>query len=207
MRITSINNNHHRYTFKANQNKENNVAILGSSKTTEAIVPELVKTARITREIISSGKNIVTGCGSKGVMGQAYYTAAAFSTRNKDNIPEQNLAILKEPLWGDEDLKNCKVVATANSEANRIEKFIETADHFVIFPGGPGTIQEASTLISNNYYNKENKREIILVGSKYFSGLDEQYKKMHESGLIKGELSSLYTLTDDIDKVIEKINS
>ena len=207
MKISPVNNNFYRQNFKANYSKENNVVILGSSKTTPQILQDMALASELTSYLVqTSGKNVLTGCGSKGIMGAAYYAAAASSKRNEDDKPEQNAVILKHPLWGDEDLESCVTLGTADSEAARIEKFIETADFFVIFPGGPGTMQEASTLISNNYYNKENKKQVVLVNSDFFKGLDDQYKQMEEKGLLPCKRSELYTITDDIDSITKVIN-
>lgn len=205
MKVSPIFYRSHTPAFKANYSKENNVAILGSSRLTPQIIPEIVKASQITYSIILSGKNVLTGCGTKGVMGQAYYTAAELSKKDKEGKPEQNVVITKEPYWGDEDLENCVILGSASSEAARIEKFIETSDAFVVFPGGPATIQEVTTLISSNHYSK-NKKQIILVGKEYFKGLDEQYQKIYQAGLLSVEPSELYTLTDDVDEVIEKAN-
>ena len=206
MRISPISLiKNYRQNFKATYPKENNIAILGSSKTTDSIIDSLVICSEVVRYSVVSGKNILTGCGNRGVMGQAYYTALAFSKKDENGKPEQNIVILKDPLWGDEDLENCIVLGKANSEATRIEKFMENADKFVIFPGGPGTIQEASTLIANNYYNKENSKQIILVGKKHFEGLDMQYQKMYEEGLIKCLPSELYTITDEKYEILDML--
>lgn len=68
--------------------------------------------------------------------------------------PVRNLAIIVEPLWGDENLEDCVPIGKANSEADRIEKFTQVADNFVVFPGSAATLQEASTLIQKNRYQK-----------------------------------------------------
>ena len=188
-----------------NQTKENTVTILGSSKNTDSISKYLDICSEVSKSIVLSGQNVLTGCGSGGIMGRAYYSAAQNSTLDKVGKPNQNLAILVNPLWGDEDLENCQVLDTVNSEAERIQKFIETSDKFVIFPGGPATIQEASTLISSNHYSK-NKKQVILVGKDYFKGLDEQYKKLKDAGLIKCEVSELYTIVDSTNEILDKIN-
>ncbi|MBQ7287521.1 MAG: LOG family protein [Candidatus Gastranaerophilales bacterium] len=206
MRISPVTSNYYRPSFKANYSKENNVTILGSSKLTDSLMQSLIQCSELARYTALSGKNVLTGCGSKGIMGQAYYTAAAFSKKDETGKPEHNLVILKDPMWGDEDLDNCHVIDIASSEAERIEKFMEKSDSFVIFPGGPGTMQEATTLISNNYYNKDNAKHVYLVGSKFFKGLDEQYHKMYKSGLIKCHPSKLYTITDDIYRVIDELD-
>ncbi|MBQ4646237.1 MAG: LOG family protein [Candidatus Gastranaerophilales bacterium] len=202
MKITAIKQNFYTPTFKANYSKENNVAILGSSKATSSILDDMDKCSEITKQLVLSGKNIITGCGSKGIMGSVYYTAAKYSTKDENGAPEQNVVILKRPFWGDEDFKNCQIFGSEKTEAARIERFIETADTFIIFAGGPGTIQEASTIISNNYYNKENAKKVILVGSDYFKGLNEQYWNMYDCGLINRSPEELYTIVDEVDEAL-----
>jgi len=208
MKIAPINLNACKSSFRANYSKENNVAILGSSKETKsyAVIDAMEKASEISKHLVLSGKNILTGCSSKGVMGSAYYAAAKHSIKDENGVPEQNIVILKRPFWGDEDFENCTIFGSEKTEAARIERFIETADSFIIFPGGPGTMQEASTLISNNYYNKENAKKIILVDSKYFEGLDEQYWAMYRAGLINKRPPELYSLVDEVDEVLEKID-
>ena len=92
-------------------------------------------------------------------MGAAYNAAKTYSKKDEENKPSQNLAIVKTPLWGDEDIENCVVIDKADSEAQRIEKFSDLADKIVIFPGGAATLQEATTLISKNNYTPKEKRK------------------------------------------------
>ena len=207
MKISPINY----YPFKSKKTtsypKENNVAILGSSRTTSnyLILDAMDKCSEVTKHLVLSGKNILTGCGSNGIMGSAYYTAAKHSVKDENNKPKQNIVILKEPLWGDEDLESCQIIGTEKSEAARIEKFIETADSFIIFPGGPATMQEAVTIISNNYYNNnnDNSKRVILVGKEYFEGLNQQYWTMYRAGLISAKPFELYTLVESADEIIK----
>lgn len=208
MKISNINPYSFQAKQKPNYSKENNVTILGSSKATDSylVLDAMEKASEVTKHLVLSGKNIITGCGSKGVMGSAYYSAAQNSTKDENGTPEQNVVILKRPFWGDEDLQNCTIFGSEKTEAARIERFIETADSFVIFPGGPGTLQEATTIISNNYYNKENFKKVILVGSDYFEGLDKQYWHMHYNGLINCKPDELYTIVDDVEEILEDIN-
>lgn len=208
MKISPISYNSFQAKLKPNYSKENNVAILGSSKETSAlsVLWAMDKASEVSKQLVLSGKNVLTGCGAKGVMGSAFYAAAENSTKDENGRPEQNIAILKRPFWGDEDFDNCTIFGSEKSEAARIERFIETADSFVIFPGGPGTLQEATTIISNNYYNKENAKNIILVDSEYFEGLDKQYWDMYNAGLINKPPYELYSIVDEVDEILEEIN-
>ena len=125
-----------------------------------------------------------------------------YSKKDFNGRPIQNLAIITQPLWGDEDLDNCIPLTTSKSEADRIEKFSTVADNFVIFPGSSTTLQEATTLITKNYYGKsEDKKKIILVGRDFFKGLQEQYQKLYDSKLIKCPPEELFTVVDTEEEI------
>ncbi|MCD7780031.1 MAG: LOG family protein [Candidatus Gastranaerophilales bacterium] len=184
------------------ESRKNTVGILGSSKSTDEITDYMTACADITKGIILSGKNIVHGCGNQGIMGTAYDAGKTYSKKDKDGKPEQNLAIIANPLWGDEDLDNCIPLTSTNSEAERIEKFAQVANSFVIFPGSSTTLQEAATLITKNYYGKsEDKKQIILVGKDFFKGLQEQYQKLYDCKLIKCPPEELFTIVDNEEEI------
>jgi len=188
--------------YKTKQSKANTIAILGSSKTTNDILKYMEICSNSVKSMILNGKNIVTGCGTAGIMGSAFYTAKENSKKNEEGKPVQNLAIVTKPLWGDEDLENCIPLMAANNEADRIEKFSEVADTMVIFAGSVTTLQEATSLITKNYYGKdENKKKIILVGKDFFKGLAEQYNHLYKTGLIKCKPSELFTIVDSEDEI------
>ena len=189
------------------QSRENTVGILGSSKSTKEIMEYMDACANITKGIVLSGKNILHGCGNSGIMGAVYDSGKKYSTKDLTGRPIQNLAIIAVPMWGDEDLDNCVPISTSISEADRIEKFSQIADTFVIFPGSSTTLQEATTLITKNYYGKpEDKKQIILVGKDFYKGLQEQYQKMYDCKLIKCPPEELFTIVDTEDEVNELVN-
>lgn len=192
--------------YRTTQSKSNTIAVLGSSKSTNDILKYMDICSKSVRAMVLNGKNIVTGCGSMGIMGSAFYSAKNNSKKNEEGKPLQNLAIVTEPLWGDEDLENCIALASANSEAERIEKFSEVADTMIIFAGSTTTLQEATTLITKNYYGKEeDKKKIVLVGKDFFNGLIEQYNKLYETGLIKSKPSELFTVVDNEEELKQVI--
>lgn len=185
------------------ESREKTVAVLGSSKTTDEILTYMDVCANSTRVLVQNGKNVVHGCGSQGIMGEVYHYGYKHSRKDADGKPVQNLAILAG--WPDEDKKHCIPIAVAKNEADRIEKFAQVADTMLIFPGGAGTLQEAATFISNNYYGKpEDRKKIILVGSSFFKGLVEQYNQLYKAGMIKNRPEELFTVVDS-EKEIQDI--
>ena len=182
--IKTIPNLNPQYTTK--ESRQNTVAILGSSKSTDAIDKYLRASSDITRHFIENGFNVVHGCGTKGIMGEVYDAAQKHSIKDSLGKPIQNLAIVVEPLWGDENLSGCIPIGKANSEAERITKFAKVADSFVIFPGSAGSLQETTTLIQNNHYLKDGEsKKVILFGADFWEGLVSQYKKLFDMKLLK----------------------
>ena len=186
--------------------REKAVVILGSSRTTEPLMDYMNLCAQTTRELVKNGYNIVTGCGTKGIMGAAYYAAKDSSALDMKGKPIQNLTIIVNPLWGDENLEDCVVIGKASSEADRIMKFTKVADNFVIFPGGTTTMQEATTLIRHNFHSYESGlKKIILVGQDFFSGLKAQYDKMAKMQFIKKSPEAFFKVLSSKNEIISAI--
>ena len=200
--IPSLNN---KYTNK--KKKKKTVAILGSSGSTEPLEKYLKASSDITRHFVENGFNVVHGCGSHGIMGEVYNAAKDASIKDPTGKPPQNLAIIVEPLWGDENLHDCLPIGKANSEAERIAKFTQVADNFVIFPGSATTVQEASTLIQNNRYTKNGEiKKVILFGSDFWEGLITQYKKIFEMKLLKeNPIGKLFHIANSKEEVLKLI--
>lgn len=188
--------------YKTKQSRANTVAVLGSSKTTGEILKYMDICSNAVKNLVLDGKNIVTGCGTNGIMGAAYKSAKEYSAKDEFGRPKQNLAILTHTLWGDEDIENCIPLMTTKSQAERIEKFSEVADTMIIFPGSVTTLQEASTLIAKNYYSRNgDKKNIILVGKSFFKNIVEHYNNLYNENLIKCSPSELFTLVDSEEEI------
>ena len=191
--------------FISSDSKSKTVTILGSSRDADSIKGSVAKAFDIARTLVNRGYNVLTGCGDKGIMGAAYKGAS--SAEKDPEAPEHNLAVLVNPLWGDEDTKHCKVISkAAASEADRIENgFLKASNSFLVFPGGACSIQEASTLIAKNKYRPKNAPplKIMLVGKDYYRGLKQQYEDMEKAGILGGKAEDLFTVVDPEDVLKE----
>lgn len=81
------------------------------------------------------------------------------------------------------------------------------AEAYVFFPGGFGTMDEFFELLTLVQTRKIAKIPLILVGEDFWRPLDGFIKKnmVEQHGTIDPEDRNLYTITDDMDKVIELI--
>ena len=188
--------------YKTAQAKKDTVAVLGSSRSTDKITSYMDMCSNIVKGLLKADKKIVHGCGTTGIMGAAHYAGVKYSRTDREGKPEQNLGIVTDKLWGNEDTDNCIMLTSARSESDRIDKFTEVADTILVFPGSVTTLQEATTLIQKNYYGEsKDKKKIILIGKEYFKGLDEQYHTLYKNGLITTKPEELYTIADSEDEI------
>lgn len=68
--------------------------------------------------------------------------------------------------------------------AQRREKMIELGDAFIAFPGGTGTLEEISEVISMKKLGYTDKPVIILNIENYYAPLEAMLKKMVEEGFL-----------------------
>lgn len=83
------------------------------------------------------------------------------------------------------------------------------AEAYVYFPGGFGTLDELFEVLTLVQTKKiEPAPSIILVGKKYWKGLDKFIKKtLLKQEMIDKEDINLYTITDDDDEIIDLIKN
>jgi predicted Rossmann-fold nucleotide-binding protein len=141
-------------------------------------------------------------------MGAAYAAAAenANAPARDGRVRGENLVITVRPAWGDENLADARAIGIADSEAERVAKFSKTSDTFLIFPGSAGSLQEASTLIAQNAYRgKAPLKRIVLVGRDFFSGLQRQYQRLYDDGLLKERPEGLFRIADTAEELLAEL--
>ena len=196
--IPDLNENYTTQTSKAKT-----ITALGSSKSTPQIQHDINRTESVIREIILDNKNINHGCGKNGMMGAFYRAAHDFSTKDfATGKPQQNLAIVMNPPYGDEDIKHCTTIGTATSEHERIGKFQQTSNHFLVEKGSVTTLQEATSVIGEN-------KNVILIGKEFFAGLTKQYHQLFKSGFLPLCPEEMFACLEnaDIKEILDKINN
>lgn len=82
------------------------------------------------------------------------------------------------------------------------------ADAYVYFPGGFGTMDELTEILTLMQTGKTNKAPIILVGSHYWNAFDQLARNamLTYKSIAKEDLD-LYMITDSIDEVIRLVKS
>jgi uncharacterized protein (TIGR00730 family) len=86
--------------------------------------------------------------------------------------------------------------------------FVKYSQGFVIMPGGLGTMDEMFEALTLIQTKKINKRPIVLVGKKYWTGLVEWIKEAmleQEQNISPVDLE-LFTVVDTADEAVKYIN-
>jgi len=81
-----------------------------------------------------------------------------------------------------------------------------SAEAYIFFPGGFGTLDEFLEILTLVQTNKIPKAPIILIGSKHWQPLEDYFKNvvLKENMIEEADLS-LYTITDDEDEILKII--
>lgn len=83
-----------------------------------------------------------------------------------------------------------------------------SAEAYLFFPGGFGTLDEFFEIITLVQTHKIDPVPIILVGNSYWKSLEKFIKKeLSEKGMIDADDMNLYTMTDDEDVILEIVKN
>ena len=146
--------------------------------------PKYLKYAEeIGRGIGSTGNTMVYGGANDGLMGRTADAVIASGGTVIGVIPE---FFLKR---GHSELAELHVVKTMSE---RKAKMMELGDAFIALPGGPGTIEEISEIISAVRIGLTKKPCILFSPDGYYDELRAMYEKMVREGfLTEGELARI----------------
>jgi len=164
----------------------------------QIIDKKFLKIAKETAEIISNYKiRVVYGGGNVGLMGEIANTLVKLDKDIVGIIPK--FLINKEKL--NLKLKNLRVV---NNMTKRKELLFKLGDAFLILPGGTGTLEEVTEVLSWKILKLHNKPIIFLNLENYWSPLIKQFEKMIKNKFGNKNLQNQYQVIKK-PKELEKI--
>ena len=86
--------------------------------------------------------------------------------------------------------------------------FVKYSQGFIVMPGGFGTLDELMEAMTLIQTNKIGRFPIVLVGSKFWSGLFAWFKEtLLENGMISAEDLNLYRVVDTADEAVSHIKA
>ena len=129
--------------------------------------------ASIGNFLASKSITIIYGGGNLGMMGSLSKSASDSGGEVVGIIP--NFLIPKEGL----NYKISKTIVVKNM-IERKKKLYNLGDAFLVLPGGSGTIEEATEVISWKFLNLHNKKIIIFNYKGYWNNLFKMYQKAND---------------------------
>lgn len=174
------------------------VTVFGSART--PIESGYYQKAReVGKRLASENYAVITG-GGHGIMSaanQGAQEAGGHSVGFNIALPhEQTLNPYTTESFAFSHFAPRKIVMTLYAEA------------YVYFPGGFGTMDELTEILTLIQTGKTNKAPIILFGSEFWSGLDRFFGDfMIPEKTIEAVDKKLYTITDDVEEVIRLVKS
>tara|TARA_Y100001935_G_scaffold252031_2_gene255120 strand:- start:3 stop:554 length:552 start_codon:yes stop_codon:yes gene_type:complete len=143
---------------------------------------------KVTEYLSKKNYDIVYGGGENGLMGVVANTAI----KNKAHVT----GIIPEFLDKRETIhrKINKLYVTKTME-QRKKKFLSLSDSFIALPGGGGTIEEISLVISALQLGIiKNKKFIILNQKNYWTDIINQYHKVIDNGFAYKNFNKLFSV-------------
>jgi uncharacterized protein (TIGR00730 family) len=183
--------------FEFIKNYPKSITFFGSAKTKEG--EEYYEKAReLASRIVSElHYSVVTG-GGPGIMGAANrgaYEAGGNSIGLTIELPhEQKTNEYLTDEIGFHYFFSRKVCLAFSAEA------------YIFFPGGFGTLDEFSEILTLVQTNKIPKAPIILVGENYWRPLEKFFKEiLIRDGMIEEKELELYIITENMDEILKII--
>ena len=180
------------------------VTVFGSARMSEKD-PYYQKAREVSQRLASLGYAIISG-GGYGIMSAANQGADEAAQKGASDVGGASIGFnIKLPHE-----QTLNKYATESYEFTHFapRKIVMTlfANAYIYFPGGFGTLDELTEIITLIQTGKTNKAPIILVGSEFWSHFDKLVKEhLLASGYITTKDVSLYTITDDLDEVVRLV--
>ena len=139
---------------------------------------------------------IIYGGGKAGLMGKVSKSSIKFSGKVIGIIPK--ILATKEKI----NFETTKTIIVKNM-STRKEKLFNMGDAYLILPGGSGTIEEATEIISWKILGIHNKDIIIFNFKNFWNPLIEMYEKAKINNFGNKNLQNICIHVKTIEEFIE----
>lgn len=156
--------------------------------------------ARLGKWIVDRGHSLVYGGGSTGLMGVVADTVLAGNAKAIGIMP--SFLIERELAH-----KSLTEFIEVDNMSIRKKMMIERGDVFIALPGGPGTLEEITEVISWSRIGQNSKPCIFFNENDYFNSLRSMYKNMISEGFLAEDGINKILFTNDVSEIDRFIES
>ena len=163
------------------------------------INPAFVRDAGLMGELIAkNGLDMVFGGGDVGLMGTVA-TAALDNGAHVIGVSTEHVIAKQEPAHEKIDVK---IVRGVNE---RKQKMFELSDAFIIMPGGIGTLNEGTDILTMQQIGETKKPIFLLNTSNFWEPLNILMLSMRRHGFIDTWDDYVVFMGDTPEEIMEKI--
>lgn len=174
-----------------------NICVFGAASDNVAQIYK-DKVYEMGRTLAQNGYDMVFGAGGTGLMGSAaagFYDGEAEVT---GVIPRFFKNISREPIF-----ENCNKIIKTDTMRERKRVMDESADAFIIVPGGIGTLDETFEILTLKQLNQLDKPIIFYNINGFYNELFG-YINNHIVGeqFANGDINSLFSVCDNVSDIV-----
>lgn len=177
------------------------ICVYGAASPT--IDPEYIRQTEILgEEMAKRGHSLVFGGGANGLMGAAARGVKKGGGSILGVIPKffENETI--EAIYD-----KCDELLTPDTMRERKQLMEDNSDAFIITPGGIGTYEEFFEILTLKQLCRHNKPIAIFNIMGYYNGLNEVMNQAMQKNFIRENCSTLFRITDNLDELLEYIET
>ena len=175
------------------ENKDMNITVYCGSRFGEKSVFK-DKAIELGNWIVQGGHSLVYGGGNVGLMGTVANTVLEGGAKVYGIIPE----FLLDQEKGHEGLYTLEIVS---SMPERKTRMINLGDAFIALPGGPGTLEEISEIISLRRLNRTEKPCIVYNIDGFYDPLKNLLDEMVAADFLPAEDLSKVVFASNLDEI------
>lgn len=152
----------------------------------------------VGKHLAQAGNTLVYGGGSTGLMGRVARSVHAHTPRGHiiGVIPAAMKSVEVAYLDADELIETTTM-------RERKHEMDERADAFLILPGGFGTLEELSEVITHRYLKFHDKPIVILNPDGFYDHLLGLFDHFIETGMAKDVYREMYHVTDNVNDAMK----
>ncbi|MBB6430291.1 LOG family protein [Algisphaera agarilytica] len=175
-----------------------NICVYCSSST--RVEPAFGEVAdEVGMRLAQAGHTLVYGGGSTGLMGRVARGVHAHGGHVIGVIPESMKSVEIAYLDSDELIET-------KTMRERKHEMDERADAFLILPGGFGTLEELSEVITHRYLKFHDKPIVILNPDGFYDHLLGLFEHFIETGMAKDVYREMYRVTDSVEVALDSLS-
>ncbi|AWI10697.1 TIGR00730 family Rossman fold protein [Ereboglobus luteus] len=149
---------------------------------------------QIGHAMVSAGWDLIYGGGNAGLMGSVARTVKGDGGRVAGIIPD--FMIERELAYREADEL---VVVKTMRERKRI--MAERADAFLALPGGIGTLEELSEVLTERSLNLSQKPVVIFNQDGFYDDLLRFFERMVRENFKRPGMCTLYSVANSVDEI------